>query len=185
MTKYYKDYIWKDGIPYGLDPIEEITKTDSYKIIMDPYRKRISIESYLKGQFSTIVYDSILLDFRQLRQPEQTAWQKIPITETPELMVCLIRNEDDRVLFTETHIFVNDLCRECRVSAPHGIPLSLHKMLYKSLGDPFNGVILYDQNEHPVMYKRYEFDEITQQFTTLLEEEWNMADHPIGQLLNK
>lgn len=59
MTKYYKDYQWKDGIPYGINPIAEITQTDSYKIIADPYFKRISIESYVKGQFSGIVYDSL------------------------------------------------------------------------------------------------------------------------------
>jgi hypothetical protein len=185
MTKYYKDYYWKDGIPYGMEPIEEIAKTDSYKIIMDPYKKRISIESYLKGQFSTVLYDSILLDFRQLKQPEQTAWQKIPITETPDLMVCLIRDHDDRVLFIETHVFVNNLCRECRVSTPQSTPLSVHKMLYKNLGDPFDGVILYDHNEHPVMYKRYEFNENEQQFTNLLEEEWNMLEKPPLHLLKK
>lgn len=176
MTKYYKDYYWKDGVPFGIQPIDEIAKTDSYKIIMDPYKKRISIESYLKGQFSTTLYDSLLLDFRQLKKPEQTAWQKIPINESQDLMVCLIRDQDDRVLFIETHIFIDNLCRECRVSTPHGISLSVHKMVYKNLGDPFDGVILYDHNEHPVMYKRYEFDEKEQQFTNLLEEEWDMQE---------
>jgi hypothetical protein len=127
----------------------------------------------------------MLLDFRQLKHPEQTAWQKIPITETSDMMVCLIRNEDDRVLFLETHLFMNGMCRECRVSAPQGIPLSFHKMLYKNMGDPFDGVILYDRNEHPVMYKKYEFNEKEQQFTTLLEEQWNMEENPLLQCLFK
>lgn len=176
MTKYYKDYYWKDGTPHGIQPIEEIAKTDSYKIIMDPYKKRISIESYLKGQFSSTLYDSHLLDFRQLKKPEQTAWQKIPINESSDITLCLIRDQDDRVLFIETHVFIENLCRECRVNTPHGIPLSVHKMIYKHLGDPFDGVVLYDHNEHPVMYKRYEFDEKEQQFTTLIEEQWDMLE---------
>ncbi len=174
MSKYYKDYLWKDGIPYGVEAIAEITKNDSYKIVADPQNKRISIEKYLQGSFSTVIYDSLLLDFRHLKQPEQLAWQKIPINESQDLMVCLIRNEEDRVLFMETHVFVSSLCRECHVSSPQGISLSIHKMFYKSLGDSFDGIILYDQNEHPVMCKHYAFDEITQQYTTLQKEEWQM-----------
>lgn len=176
MTKYYRDYYWKDGAPRGCEPIEEITQGDSYKIVADPYNKRISIERYMRGQFFTVVYDSALLDFRQLRKPEQTAWQKLPITENVDMTVCLIRNQDDRIIFLETHYFVDSLCRQCQVSSPHGIPLSTHRMYYKILGDPFDGVVLFDHHDHPVMCKHYEFDEITQQFTTLLEEQWDMQD---------
>jgi len=174
MSKYYREYVWKDGIPYGIDPAEEIASIDSYKIIMDPYRKRISVEKYAQGSFSALIYDSALLDFRHLKTPEHTAWQKLPITESEELMVCLIRDQVDRILFIETHLFVNSLCRECRVNSPHGVSLSVHKMYYKLLGDNFDGVILFDQNEHPVMLKRYEFSEPEMQFTALLEENWAM-----------
>ncbi len=185
MTKYYKDYVWKDGIPFGIMPVAEIATTDSYKIIMDPYRKRISIEKYVKGGFSSVVYDSVFLDFRRLKEPQQTAWQKIPINETEDLLICLIRDQEDRVLFMETHLFMNDLCRECHVSSPHGISLSLHKMFYKNLGDPFDGVVLYDQNEHAVMLKKYEFDEREQQYTNLLEELWDMEHSFLPQLTQK
>ncbi|MGZ3633348.1 MAG: hypothetical protein ACXU9U_04950 [Parachlamydiaceae bacterium] len=43
MSKYYRDYIWKEGIPYGIEAIESF-ETITYKIAMDPYRKRIAIE---------------------------------------------------------------------------------------------------------------------------------------------
>lgn len=179
MTKYYRDYRWIDGIPYGIDPIEEIVSMDTYKIVMDPYRKRISIEKYSLGQFFTVIDDSYLLDFRHLKKPEQTAWQKLPILEEPDQTVCLIRDQDDRVLFLETHLFSKELCRECRVNSPHGIPLSVHRMFYTIYHDPFDGVILYDSNEHPVMMKRYEFDAGLQQYTTLLEEQWNMQNNQL------
>lgn len=176
MTKHYTDYFWKDGTPCGYGPLEALTQQDSYKIVSDPYYKRISIEKYLLGKFSEILYDSHFLDFRHLKKPEQTAWQKIPISETDECVICLIRNQDDRVLYTETHLFVNGLCRECQVKTPQGILISTHRMYYKSLGDNFDGVILYDTLDHPVMLKRYEFDEKLNQFTTLLEEQWDMQN---------
>lgn len=172
MIKYYKDYRWKNGKPEGLNPFEEIGLESCYKIVSDPYFKRITIEKYVKGQFSQVIYDSIFLDFRTLRQPELTAWQKVSLSEAPEKMVCLIRNQDDRVLYLETYYFERQLCRECHVEAPQGIPLSIHKMFYSHQGDPFDGVILFDYNNHPVMIKKYLFDEKLQQFTTLLEENW-------------
>ena len=179
MTKYYKNYFWKDGLPQGVTVVEEITHHDTFKIIADPYHKRVSIEKYIRGAFASVIYDSILLDFRHLKKPDQTAWQKLPVEETKEMIVCLIRDQDDRILFTETHLFVDDFCRECRVSAPHGVLLSIHKMFYKSLGDSFDGVVLFDINEHPVMVKQYTFDPLTRQFTDLLSEEWQMENHPL------
>lgn len=176
MTKYYIDYFWKDGIPCGKGVIEEITGQDTFKIVSDPYYKRISIEKYLLGKFSEVIYDSVLLDFRHLKKPEQTAWQKIPISESEECVVCLIRNQDDRVLYIETHLFINSLCRECRVTTPQGILISTHRMYYTLMGDRFDGVILYDALDHPVMAKRYQFDEKENQFTTLLGEEWDMQN---------
>lgn len=174
MTKYYCDYCWKEGSPQGVQEAENISQGDTYKIVSDPYHKRLSIEKYVLGQFSSLIYDSILLDFRHLRKPEQTAWQKLPILEEPQRMVCLIRNQDDRVLYIETHLFEKHLCRSCRVESPQGILLSTHQMFYTALGDPFDGVLLFDAQDKPVMRKSYEFDETAQQFTTLLEENWNL-----------
>jgi hypothetical protein len=171
LSEYFKDYIWKNGIPLGLQSTPPSAEGGSYKIVSDPYRKRISIEKYLNGAFSNIVYDSALLNFRHLKNPEQTAWQKS--LETPSR--CLIRNEDDRLLFIETYQFKDHLCIECQVQSPHGLDLSLHKMHYILFGDSFNGVILYDINHHPVMFKHYEFDEHNKQFTKLLKEVWDMT----------
>jgi hypothetical protein len=189
MLKYYKEYFWKEGTPIGLDPVDEHFSGERYKIVADPYRKRISIEKYQGFDFVSIIYDSALLNFRDLKKPENAAWQKTPgqvpanfnlknlaqRVENPEELVCsFIRNQDDRLLFIEFCLFSKNLCRECYIYSPHGLPLSLHKMYYVHLADPFNGVVLYDMNAHSVMMKRYEFDESTQLFTTLIDEDWTI-----------
>lgn len=171
MTKHYQNYAWKDGIPYGVHEIDPSSEV-SYKIVMDPYWKRISIEKYLKGYFEGIIYDSILLDFRHLKPSEQMAWQRTVVSETTEMTSCLIRNQDDRVLFIEEYYKNN----ECHVKSAQGILLSIHKIYYEANGDPFNGVILYDINEHPVMFKKYDIDPLVGDFGELLEECWHLAD---------
>lgn len=176
MTKYYRDYRWEDGVPVGLQAVDEIAHLDTYKIVSDPYYKRISIEKYVQGKFSEVIYDSQLLDFRHLKSPEQTAWQKLPIEEDQEKTICLIRDQNDRVLFVETHHFSGLLCRECRVETPQGILLSTHRMYYSLLHDPFDGVVLFDTNRHAVMVKKYTFDKDTGEFATLLEESWRNLD---------
>jgi len=173
MSKYYRDYVWKEGIPYGIDPLPENAEM-SYKIAMDPYRKRISIEKYKKGNFSEIVYDSALLDFRHLKSAEQTAWQKVIYDEKPDQIISHIRNQDDRLVFIETYRFEKDFCKECFAKSPHNVPISHQKMYYTSLQDAFNGVVLFDNNNHPVMFKEYQVDEGTGEFTELLEEQWDM-----------
>lgn len=175
MSKYFSDYFWRNGIPYGKGAVKE-EFSSTYKIVMDPYRKHISIEKYAKGEFISVIYDSILLDFRQLKSLEQAAWQRIELSSTPQKVLCLIRNPDDRVLFLETHLFEQERCRECHIHSPHGHFLSVHKMFYTALGDPFNGVMLFDQNEHLVMYKHYEVDPLTCEFTQLTKEEWSPID---------
>lgn len=174
--KLYRDYIWKMGLPYGVEPVEG---SEGYKIVMDPYRKRVCIEHYTLKAIPDIIYDSALLDFRHLRQPEHAAWQKSVVSETKDQVVCLIRDQNDRLLFIETHAFTDNLCRSCRVTSPHGIELSRHQMFYTLLNDPFDGVILYDSHGHPVMCKRYTYDKESQQFTQLLEESWQMASQPL------
>lgn len=171
MSKLYRDYFWKNGIPYGKGSEEEAVET--YKIAMDPYRKRISIEKYEKGQFTSLIYDSALFDFRHLKPDAQYAWQKTVIRETAEAMECLLRNQDDRIVVREVYRFDNNVCRSCEAFSVHGVPISRQRMFYTALGDPFNGVILYDLNEHQVLSKRYNVDQVTGEFTDLLEESWN------------
>lgn len=174
MTQYFSDYYWKFGIPYGLN--REV-KDVAYKIVSDPYHKRISIEKYVNEVFDSVVYDSVLLDFRHLRVAEHIAWQKDTYKETDNSLVCLIRDQNDRLLFQESYTFERGLCRSCNVQSAHGCSLSLHRMFYVNFQDPFNGVILYDKNCHPVMYKCYDTDPQTGEFTTLLTEEWDMQDY--------
>lgn len=173
MTKYYRDYLWKNGLPYGIQAcVDGNTSGTSYKIASDPYHKRVSIEKYRDGVFSSIVYDSALFDFRHLKLGEQLAWQKTPVSETENTAICHIRNQDDRLVLIEEYHFKQELCRECRAFSPIGHLLSVQKITYKLFNDPFNGVTLYDSNHHPVMSKQYEFDENTREFSQLLKEEW-------------
>lgn len=179
MNSHYRDYFWKTGKPYGKDKTDQ-NDPHSYKIIADPYYKRISIEKYAHGQFKQIIYDSIFLDFRHLKIPEQAAWQREILVEDMRQTICLLRNQDDRAILTETLEFENNLCRSCQIHSIHGFHLSTHKMYYECLADPFNGVILYDIEGRPVMFKTYEVDPITYEFNQLKTEEWNMEqNHPL------
>ncbi len=175
MNKHFTDYVWKGGIPRGIGPATATTaaSSESYKIVMDPYRKRISLEKYLAEKFVKIIYDSALFDFRHLRSPEHAEWQKTVTHENEDTVECIVRNHDDRIIFIEHHRFKSGLCCECLVKSPHGIIISRHEMQYTKLGDPVNGVILFDANERQVMSKRYEADEVTGEFTTLILEDWN------------
>ncbi len=62
------------------------------------------------------------------------------------------------------------------------MPLAVHRLYYRQLLDAFDGVILYDIEERPVMMKIYETDPLTGEFTNLLSEEWTMQHLPsLGQ----
>lgn len=181
--KHYNDYFWKEGIPYGIkeskDPINDPSPT--YKIVMDPYRKHITIEKYLRNCFQSVIYDSNFINFRYLKdETHQHAWEKTIVEETEDIVICHLRDHNDRLLFQERHLFKKGFCYECRALSAHGIQLHVQRMYYKALNDPFNGVILFDQNEHPVMQKFYEFDETLGTFTHLIEAKWNMQQFPIS-----
>lgn len=173
MSKHYKQYFWKEGIPIGCGSCDPAQSEESFKVIADPYKKRISIEKYRHQIFECLVYDSALLNFKDLKKPEQAAWQ-ISTTCINGLSQGWLRNQDDRLIAIETYMFTGNLCRECKVHSPHGIFISTHRMYYKHLGDPFDGVILYDTHEKPVMFKCYVFDPQTDQYSDLIEEQWNM-----------
>lgn len=186
MTKHYRDYFWKEGIPYGIGHIEEPSnENETYKIVMDPYRKHISIEKYIKNCFESIIYDSLFLNFRHLKNEDHRAWKKETVSETPEKVICYLSDQDDRLVFKEIYFFNNDLCTECHVASFHNIPISRQRMYYKTYGDPFDGVILFDQNNHPIVFKKYAFDEELREFTDLIETEWNMQDFKVVELCLK
>lgn len=171
----YRDYVWLKGVPHGREPLgtEEIqSEAVSYKIVDDPYHKRYSLERYEKGHFSSVVYDSMQLDFRHLKPAEQQGWCKEVTCADEDATSCLIRNQDDRVIYLETHVFDGDVCRECHIFSPQGLLLATNRMYYRSQGDATDGVVLYDRLDKPVMYKLYETGE-DGQFTELVEERWD------------
>ncbi len=189
MSNFYHDYIWKNGIPYGLGAGSEKSPADAYKIAMDPYRKRIALEKWVFGKFVRVIYDSALLDFRHLQPSEQTAWQKVIIQEDGDTVISEIRNQDDRTLLIETYRFENGFCRHCQTLSAHRVPVAEQKMYYTALGDEFNGVILFDSAERPVMFKRYASDDASGEFSQLIDEQWDMqkTSLPVSliQSLNK
>lgn len=178
MYKHFKDYYWKDGKPYGSQEVDPAEASHSYKIVVDPYYKRFSIEKYHFAHFDKVVYDSLLLDFRQLTLKDQLAWQRESLHEEDQSSVSLLRNQEDRAVLIERLIFEGDYCRACTTSSIHGIPLAIHRMHYSALNDLFNGVILYDIEKRPVMMKVYDIDPISGEFSELLTEEWNMKNPP-------
>lgn len=182
MSQQFRDYIWKNGKPQGIRVVDPQSLADcsvdlgiTYKIIADPYYKRISIEKYCDHRFIGAVYDSAIFDFRHLKQAEQNAWHKISVSGDSQHNVSHIRNQDDRLILIEEYHFENQYCRECCTTSPHGVVLSRQKILYEHLGDPFNGVILYDSNEHVVMYKKYSVNTLDYTFNELLEDVSDMS----------
>jgi hypothetical protein len=184
VHKYFEEYYWKNGIPQGRKKLsdDQTALSRSYKIVSDPYGKRISLERYDQGRFHSTLYDSILLDFRKLKPVEQQRWEKSVLQESADQSVEVIRNEDDRAIYIETCIFLEGRCRECRLSSVQGILLSFHRLYYMDLGDPFNGAVLYDIQENPVMKKIYAVDPNYLHFTDLLEENWNMENSSFKHL---
>lgn len=178
MHKYYESYYWDHGIPRGKGLLSEEKGSfrHSFKIVSDPYHKRISIEQYEGERFLKIVYDSVLFDFRWLKPEAQIAWSKETLEETSDEVICLIRNQDDRVILREHYVFKEGLCHYCRASHPSGQHISLQQMYYKAFGDAFNGVVLFDQLSHPVVFKEYEVDECTGEFSSLLRDVWKTDD---------
>ena len=182
MNPHFKDYYWKDGLPVGRDQAS-ILQGVTYKIVMDPYKKRVSVEKYADGNFMGVPYDSALLNFKNLNPTEQEAWEKQVVKETPEEVLCLIRNQEDRVILSEHYHFENGICKQCKGFSPQGVHVLTQRMYYKLFGDHFDGVVLYDANKHPVVIKRYLVDEETMHFTDLEEESWDMSNEEISSTI--
>jgi hypothetical protein len=170
MIKNYQDYYWKAGKPCGKG---SEAKSHYYRILTDPYGKRYSIEKYIDGSFDKIVYDSQLLDFRHLTSMHQTAWQRERLKEEDNQIHCLLRNQDDRAILFETHYFEEHLCVKCEIFSIHRLLIATQSLYYQVKGDAFNGVILFDLENRPVMKKTYEWDCESGEFSALLTEEWN------------
>ncbi|GAB4233917.1 MAG: hypothetical protein Tsb0021_13050 [Chlamydiales bacterium] len=175
MPDYFLDYSWKEGKPVGRNLIGDPTSAPlSFRVITDPYFKRYTIEKYRWGIFETLTYDSFLLDFRHLTPRDQLAWQRKNISHSDNKDLYLIRDMNDRVIIIESFVYEGSYCRKCALTSPHGILIGTQRIYYKDLGDPFNGVILFDSEGQKVMKKGYEVDR-QGNFTKLLEENWDFS----------
>jgi hypothetical protein len=175
MTKHFRDYFWKAGIPHGRSPLPQPLAGVSYKIPSDPYYRQISVEKYLDGQFVQLIYDSALFNFRHLNPVHQMSWQKVLVHEEEKRAISHIYNQDDRLILIEEYQFERGVCRACAAYSPHRFLVSIQKMCYQACGDAFDGLILFDSHQHPVMWKKYALDPATKDFSQVLEEQWNMG----------
>lgn len=175
MSKHYKDYFWNNGAPQGLQALdlEEVSKEDSYKIVSDPYLKHISIEAYEKGHFVKVVYDSQFLNFKKLKPEFQQAWERQLLNDGNE---CLIKDQDDRIILKERYVFKDSLCCECHIFSATDYYLASQYVYYTSLGDLINGVAFYDANDHIVMLKEYQIDELNN-FTEVTKTIWSFSPY--------
>lgn len=162
---HFRNYFWKEGKPQALHPCTPDEPT-SYKIISDPYRKRLSVEQYISGRFERVIYDSSLFDFRHLKSEQWDTWQREHLDEKR----ALLRDINDRIILME--YFQEDTCQ---IFSPQGILIATQTEQRLSKNDPFNGVTLVDSNAKPVLIKHYDVDEAGN-FTTLLKEVWEHRD---------
>lgn len=169
MHKHYNEYYWKNGKPYGKGVTDDLSGI-TFRIVVDPYYKRFSVEEYRNFNFHQLIYDSALFDFRALLKPEQAVWLREKLNDQTEI----IRDEIDRIILIESYQFEEGFCRECRVTTPFNTLVSLHRLHYHHLGDAINGVILYDRAGSPVMKKTYALQKDSLEFGELLDETWEM-----------
>jgi len=179
MFPYCSDYTWQDGLPTPLDRVEPASTEECYRVVHDPYRKRVTLERYRLGRFDGVGYDSALLDFRNLGEAQQTAWRKEMEEERG-----IIRDENDRALLIETYEFEGERCRSCHLTSPQGISIGVQRLYYEDFGDSFSGVVLLDAWEHPVLLKRYALSS-DGTYGKLLEERWDMQGATDGQSFNQ
>ena len=185
MTWFYEDYFWDEAVPMGIRRLELEQVPDKalvYKLASDPYGKWRSIEKYVHGAFDSVVYDSLLFDFRHLKPENQIAWEKEVLSECGDKSEILIRDQNDRVVLHEEYLFDQHLCRKCHVSSAHHVPISDQKMFYTFLGDKADILILYDMAGHPIMYKQYQSLE-NGEYGKLVEENWKMQNFDLEKVM--
>jgi hypothetical protein len=172
LFPYFTDYRWENGSPTGIEKAD-IGSAPSvcYRIVSDTYQHRIVIEAYAEGSFSTVIYDSKLLDFRSLAAPAHPVWKKDLLKESDSEVVVLLRDENDIPVVIERNHFENGRILSCDMTTPQGTQISKQKFYYASSADPFNGLTLFDGNDRPVMQKNYAVDE-HDTFTDLLNVNW-------------
>lgn len=168
---FYTNYTWKKGRPRGVGKEMEVGAGLCFKVIADPYYKRISVEKYEDNKLIEVIYDSALFDFRHLKQ-EDAAWQREVIDEEKNTTRSLVRSIDDRVIFIEVSEFKDDKCICCQILSPHGVPVAKQTIFDELRGDSWNGVQLCDMSGKVILRKKYAKDPLSGDFGELLEEQW-------------
>lgn len=125
----------------------------AYRILADPYNKRISIERYRFGRFDGLIYDSLFLDFRTLTERDQKAWSQEELPQDDSRLTILVRDMNERVLYLEENHFNEEgRCIRCDIKTPNGWLLASNHILE-------DGVELYDCAGKLVGKKKYAVDE--------------------------
>ena len=173
LKMLFNDYVWVKGKPRGKSPIlpQDASNGTSYKIVKDPYGKRISIERLERGIFQDIIYDSNLFDFRVLIAKFESSWQKINHDKGT-----LIRDHDDRTIAEEFYVFEKGLCTECRIHYPKGPLVAIQKMIYGKENNLI-AMVLYDVLDHPAGLKMVDAKAVC------TFESWDMADKTVQEKL--
>lgn len=148
MHHYFRDYLWKDGKPYGVHKTPFSSEAILYRLVSDPYQKWITIEIYNKGSFQNILYDSRFLDFRKLTPTNQNAWRRQSVDETE----AWIFNEDDRLILKEVCLYKEEICREVKIYSPYHLLICCYEMEE----GPAGPVSLWDSNGHRVMSRTFD-----------------------------
>lgn len=169
----FRDYSWDKGRPIGRIRCAAKETPISYKIVHDPYYKRICIERYAWGLFQESIYDSCLLDFRSFRQgKEPVAWERQLIQETDKELRFLVKDEEDRVRFLENHTLESGRTVKGEIFSMHGLFLCSHHLFWRDKGDAWNGLQIWDREGRLVLTKNYTLTPNTGDFADLIAEKW-------------
>lgn len=175
---YFREYFWDKGRPFGRGGCTPKEAPISYKIVHDPYYKRICLEKYVWGLFQESIYDSFLLDFRSFRQgKEPAAWEKQLVQDTGEQLRFIVKDEDDRVRFFENHTLESGRTVKGEIFSVHGIFLCAHRLFWMSKGDSWNGLQIWDREERLVLTKIYNVSPDTGDFADLIAEKWGNSEN--------
>ena len=176
---FFTDYVWINGRPKGRsERLDESSDALAYKIVKDPYGKRISLERFQSGKFLDCLYDSHLFDFRVLCSKVDSSWQKIDTGSITEPSSWII-DHDDRTIAKEIYHFDKELCTECHIYYPQGPLVAKQKMAYQGKENFLCAIALFDISNHPAGLKIFAPDGSG----ACIFESWDMSDELVQEQL--
>lgn len=168
--KTYSSYVWRDGIPYGVGQASE-----GFRLLADSYNKRISVERHNEHGWIETIYDSALLDFRQLKPEFQHGWEAFRIEESEQSVITQLHDDSDRIVALEHYRIEEGRSVSCEIRSPQGTLLATQELFYTDRGAAFNGAVLRDAGGFVVRHNRYD----SPSFENLLADYWDMRNHPL------